>query len=366
MKKVRYAVVGLGHIAQQAVLPAFRHARADSELAALVSGDPAKLKTLGERYGVGIRADYDGYDRLLRGGAVDAVFIALPNDLHASFAIRAAKAGVHVLCEKPMAPTEKECRAMIAAARAASVRLMVAYRLHFDPANLEAIRDIRSGKLGEPRVFSSTFTMQVRDGNIRAQARRGGGPLLDIGVYCLNAARYLFGDEPLEVAALAENNGEKRFREIDEAVGVTLRFPRARLASFVVSFGASDVGHYRVVGTKGSLELDPAFEYAGGLTRYSAFGERAETRRYAKHDQFAAQLTYFSQCVLKGRDPEPSGEEGLADVRIVQAIERSLRSGKAVRLERAKAGRRPTPAQKIVRPPVRKRDSYRAPSPHPD
>ncbi len=366
MKKVRYAVVGLGHIAQQAVLPAFRHARANSELAALVSGDPAKLKKLGERYGVGIRTDYEGYDRLLRDGTVDAVFVALPNDMHASFAIRAAKAGVHVLCEKPMAVTEKECRAMIAATRAASVRLMVAYRLHFDPANLEAIRDIRSGKLGDPRVFTSTFTMQVRDGNIRAKARRGGGPLLDIGIYCLNAARYLFGDEPIEVAALAENNGEKRFREIDEAVSVTLRFPRARLASFVVSFGASDVGHYRLVGTHGSIELDPAFEYAGGLTRYSSFGERTETRRYAKHDQFAAQLTYFSQCVLKGRDPEPSGAEGLADVRVIQAIERSIVTGKAVQLERVEPSGRPRPSQKIVRPPVRKRQSYHAPSPHPD
>lgn len=366
MKKVRYAVVGLGHISQQAVLPAFRQARGDSELAALVSGDPAKLKKLGEQYDVALRSDYEGYDRLLRSGAVDAVFIALPNDLHAPFAIRAAKAGVHVLCEKPMAATEKDCRAMIAAARAASVRLMIAYRLHFEAANLEIIRDLRSGALGDLRVFSSTFTMQVRQGNIRAQARRGGGPLLDIGIYCINAARYLFGEEPIEVSALAENNGEKRFREIDEAVSVSLRFPGARLASFVCSFGAADVGQYRVVGTKGSLELNPAYEYAGALTRYSQFGERGETRRYAKHDQFAAELTYFSQCVLRGRNPEPSGEEGLADVRIIEAIERSLASGRSVALPRMKPRRRPTPAQKIVRPGIRKRRSYRAPSPHPD
>src|SRR5438876_2308035 len=167
MRRVRYAVVGQSYIAQIAVLPAFAHASRNSELAALVSGDRVKLRALGRKYGVDHLYTYDHYEECLRSGAVDAVFIALPNHLHREYAVRAARAGVHVLCEKPMALTEQDCRAMIAAARRNRVKLMVAYRLHFEEANLEAVELTRSGKLGDPRIFDSVFTMQVKPGNIR-------------------------------------------------------------------------------------------------------------------------------------------------------------------------------------------------------
>ena len=362
---LRYAVVGLGHIAQVAVLPAFRHAR-KSVLAALVSGDSVKRRRVSEIYGVDTVVGYEGYDALMESGAIDAVYIALPNDLHREYAVRAARAGVHVLCEKPMATSEADCRAMIAAARSAAVKLMIGYRMHFDPATLEAIRLIHQGQLGEPRLFNSTFTMQVREGNIRARRSRGGGPLLDIGIYCINAARYLFRAEPIEVSALAVRGDDRRFREIDEAVSASLRFPGARLAAFVTSFGASDAGQFHVVGSKARLELNPAYEYAEGLTLQLTRDDKTRRHQFPKHDQFAAELEYFSECVLQGRDPEPSGEEGLADVRIIEALNRSIASGRPVKLSPHQRTRRPGPSQRIAYPGIRKpKTIVRAPSPHP-
>src|SRR5688572_12827556 len=172
-QKIRYAVVGLGHITQAAVLPAFAHARRTSELLGLVSGDPVKLQDLGRRYRVKHRVGYDDYDDYLRSGSVDAVYIALPNDLHREYAERAADAGIHVLCEKPLAVTVSDCRAMIRAASQSGVQLMTAYRLHFEKANLTAIELVRSGRLGAPRFIHSVLSMQVREGDIRVRRARG-------------------------------------------------------------------------------------------------------------------------------------------------------------------------------------------------
>ena len=205
---MRYAVVGLGYIAQVAVLPAFRHAGVNSELAALVSGDPQKLRKLGRKYRVAALYDYERFEECLQSGKIDAVYIALPNHLHRTYAVAAARRGIHVLCEKPMAVTATECEAMIEAARSNGVALMIAYRLHFEKANLEAVSLTRSGKLGDLRIFQSLFTMQVRDeDNIRLKRAAGGGPLYDIGIYCINAARSLFRAEPLEVIGVYTGAG---------------------------------------------------------------------------------------------------------------------------------------------------------------
>ena len=194
---VRYAVIGLGHIAQVAVLPAFEHATENSQLTALVSDDPQKLSTLQRRYGVPHVFSYEDLDECLE--LVEAVYIALPNSMHGEFAVRAAEAGVHVLCEKPMAVTVEECERMIAVAREHDVRLMVAYRLHFEHVNLKAIGLLEQGVIGEPKLFNSTFSMRVRPGDIRTKRAMGGGTLYDIGVYCINAARNLFRAEPTQV-----------------------------------------------------------------------------------------------------------------------------------------------------------------------
>src|SRR5688500_6801283 len=282
-RRIRYAVVGLGHIAQVAVLPAFQHARENSELVALISDDGEKLETLGRKYRVEHRFDYESFEDGLRKARVDAVYIALPNHLHREYTERAAAAGVHVLCEKPMAVTEADCESMIEACDRNGVKLMIAYRLHFEEANLRAVEIVQSGRLGDPRIFNSVLTMDVKEGDIRLNPRaEGGGTLYDIGIYCINAARYLFEDEPVEVLALTARNDEPRFSApgVDEMTGAVLRFPGERVATFVSSFGASDVSRLQVVGTKGTLVLDPAYEYAGELTHELTIGERKSERRF--------------------------------------------------------------------------------------
>ena len=348
-KVVRYAVVGIGHIAQNAVLPAFAHAR-NSRLKALVSDDPRKLKALTKQYRVQ-GYSYDEYERCLE--TVDAVYIALPNSMHAEYTIRAANAGVHVLCEKPMAVTADDCQRMIDACREAGIKLMIAYRLHFEPVNLEVVELVRRGRIGEPKFFNSSFSMTVKPGNIRTRRELGGGTLYDIGIYCINAARYLFRAEPKEVSAISVNSAPEKLAEIDESTGALLRFDGERVASFVTSFNAADVGFYQIVGTKGDILVDPAYEYAEGLGYEITVDGKTRQKRSKPHDQFAPELLYFSNCILKNRTPEPSGEEGLQDVRIIQALYESAEIGKPVQLRPYVPPKRPDARQRIERPPVK-------------
>src|SRR5262245_47013853 len=199
LQRLRYGVVGLGHIAQSAVLPGFAHATRNSRLEAIVSGDRHKLTTVGDMYDVPLRVTYDDYDRCLE--SVDAVYICTPNSEHADYAMRAARAGVHVLCEKPLAVTTSQCWRMIRACRAAGVKLMTAYRLHFEPVTLEILILVRRGRIGDPRFFSSSFSMHAKPGGIRTRHDTGGGSVYDLGIYCINAACTLFGSNPREVTA---------------------------------------------------------------------------------------------------------------------------------------------------------------------
>ncbi len=352
-KNIRYAVVGLGHIAQNAVLPAFEHAGENSELVALVSGDDEKLKALGKKYSVDKLFHYAQYEECIASGDVDAVYICTPNTLHHQFAMKAAKHGVHVLCEKPMATTEADCQKMINSARVNRVKLMVAYRLHFEPANLHAINIASTGKLGELKLFNSVFTMQVKDrGNIRLKADLGGGPLWDIGIYCINAARYLFREEPEEVFAFGSKIDKKRFREVSENVCAVMKFPGGKLASFSISFGAADTAKYELIGAKGRIHLDNAYDYSKDTT-FEWISERRSVKKvFPVCDQFAPELIYFSDCILRNKTPEPSGLEGLADVKIIRALRRSIKIGAGVVLEPIEKSARPSRAQKITRPPA--------------
>ena len=349
---IRYAVVGLGHIAQVAVLPAFAHSARNSRLTALVSDDATKLKTLAKRYRVEGTYSYDQYEACL--ATVDAVYIALPNSMHEEYTVRAARAGVHVLCEKPMAVTAGECERMIKACRDNRVKLMIAYRLHFEDLNLRVIDLVQRGRIGEPKYFNSSFSLMVREGNVRTKSEMGGGTLYDIGVYCINAARYLFRAEPTEVMAISVNSGVKALSQIDESTAAILRFDGGRVASFVTSFNGGDVAEYRIVGSKGDIHVDPAYEYAEGLGYTLTVDGKAQRKTIGKRDQFAPELVHFSDCIRRDRTPEPSGEEGLADVRIVQALYQSAKSGRAVRLSSFEKTRRPTGRQRITRPGVRK------------
>lgn len=362
-KRIRYAVVGLGHIAQVAVLPAFAHAGKNTELTALVSDDPTKLKQISKKYRVPYTYSYKEYDECLRDGVIDAVYLALPNSLHCDYAVRAADAGVHVLCEKPMAVTEDECRRMIDAAERADVKLMVAYRLHLEEANMKTVELARSGKLGKVRFFSSVFTLQVREGDIRVKKALGGGTLYDIGVYCINAARYLFQDNPTSVSAFSVGGTDRRFREVDEMTAALLHFPGDRLATFVSSFGAADVSAYDLVGTKGFVRVDPAYEYVGPLKQQISLNGRLKTREFPWRDQFAPELVYFSDCILKNATPEPSGIEGLIDVQIIQALYRSAETGKPVTLSVPHKKQWPTVKQVLRRPRVHKPKLVKVQSP---
>jgi glucose-fructose oxidoreductase len=251
---------------------------------------------------------------------------------------------------------------MIRACRDADVRLMIGYRLHFEKANLDAVALVKSGRLGEPRVFSSLFTNDVGAGNLRLKPGEG-GPLFDIGIYCVNAARYLFRAEPEQVVGWHAAGDDPRFRGCPETTSASLRFPGERLASFTVSFGGGDVSLYEVVGTKGSLRLDPAYEIASDLAHHVSIGERTRKKVYAARDQFAPELLYFSECIQKGVEPEPSGEEGLADVRVLRAIERSASEGRPVALAPFARSQRPSPGQAIHRPVRREPQMVRVQKP---
>jgi len=330
-QRVRYAVIGLGHIAQRAVLPAFAHAE-NSELVALVTGSPDKDGQLSRRYRVNAYT-YDNLENAIDREKVDAVYIATPNSLHREHTERAARSGSHVLCEKPMAASERDCEAMIDVTHQNKVKLMIAYRLHFHDANLHAVEVARSGVLGDLRYFTSVFGIRVDGDNIRLKKDLGGGTLFDIGIYCINAARYLFRSEPVEVTSLTAKNAEKRFSEVEEMCGAIMRFPQERLAIFTCSFGSAKIGYYSLVGTKGHLRLENAYEYRDeAKCMLTIEGERTE-KVFTPNDQFASELIYFSDCILNDRAPEPSGQEGLADVRAINAIYESSRTGRTVRVE---------------------------------
>jgi predicted dehydrogenase len=362
--KIRYAVVGLGYIAQVAILPAFAHAKKNSELVALISEDPEKLKQLSKKYDIKGRYSYDQYEECLRQEQIDAVYIALPNHLHCEYTIRAAKAGVHVLCEKPMATSVKECETMIRTADHYGIKLMVAYRLHFEETNLRAIQIVQSGKIGNPRYFQSAFSLPVKDkNNIRLREETGGGTLWDIGIYCVNAARNLFQAEPISVFANTAGKGIGRFEEVEEMCAVTLRFPNDRLATFICSFGAADVSEFRIVGTKGQLRVTSAYEYVEPITHHLTINGKEKTQTFSKRDQFAPQLLKFSESLLNDTIPEPSGDEGLHDVRIIDALYRSAQKDQPVSLKKLQRKRRPTLRQNLRRPPVKKPKLVHARSP---
>jgi predicted dehydrogenase len=362
-EKVRFGVIGLGHIAQMAVLPAFKHAKERCELVALASSDEKKLAELSKHYEIENTASYDEFERVFEIAGVNAAYIAVPNSHHREFAERCARAGIHVLCEKPMAMTSQDCEAMILACDENDVKLMVAYRLHFESANLRAIEIAQSGEIGEPRSFSSSFGHEVRAGDIRTQAELGGGALFDLGIYCVNAARNLFCEEPEEVLGVQEFGRDPRFAEVDETTSALVRFSNGRIAQFTASQNSADVSEYRLVGTKGDLRVDPAYEYYDQLKYHLTVDGKTKVQEFPKSDQFAPELLHFAECILNDTDPEPSGEEGLADVRVLEAIVESARTSRAVKLAPFTRSTRPGRELEQRKPAVRNPKVVRAPSP---
>jgi len=333
-RRVGWAVVGLGQLALEEVMPAFGQCRLARPVA-LVSGHPDKAKKVAGAYDINPDNiyDYHSYDKLAHNDAVDVIYIILPNSMHAEYTIRGLKAGKHVVCEKPMATSVKEGEEMIAAAEKAQRQLMIAYRLRYEPFNMTAIETCRNRDLGRLKLLTASNGQNVVAPNIRLSKALGGGPLSDVGIYCLNAFRYLTGEEPIEVTGMAHQPpDDPRFREVPESVAFTLRFPSGAIACGDCSFGISESRRFRVEGTSGALDLEGAFGYRGQKLTLRKETEHSEVQ-LKPVNHFAAEMDNFSECVLSGKGTRTPGQEGLADLRVMAAIEEAIESGRSVKLK---------------------------------
>jgi len=332
-KKVRYAVVGLGDISQGAMLPGVKHT-GNSELVALVTSDAEKAQKVGEQYGVSQTYTYGEFETLLRSGTIDAIYLATPNWRHAEFVIPALKAGIHVLVEKPLEISMARCQEIMDVQKATGTKLMVAYRLHFEPATLSLIKKIRAGELGDVHFFTSTFSQMVDPANHRAKNGDFAGPVFDMGPYPVNASRYVFGAEPVEVvSAVGTRHPQSGLGDFDDTVAVSLRFPEGRLAQFVVSYYGAAIDSYTVVGTKGQAVMNPGFTYGKSLEQTTLIDKEKNNESFKNTDQFGGEMKYFSECILKNIEPEPNAEEGYADVRVIEGIMQALKTGGSVPLK---------------------------------
>ncbi len=335
-RKLGYAIVGLGGYGLGRIIPQFQNCQ-HSRLVALVSGDPAKAKKVAQEYGVPERGiySYNDFDRIRDNPDIDIVYVCLPVFMHAEYTIRAAQAGKHVMCEKPMAVSSAECEQMIAACRKAGKKLMIGYRSRFEPHNVEAIRLARAGAIGTIRYFRSEHGFVAGDANTwrMKKAQSGGGSLMDIGIYALQAARYMTGEEPVAVFAKeTTNRSDPRFREVEDMIDFQLEFPSGAIGSCMSMYSANR-NQFVLMGEKGRIELEPATAYSGqrmwvGQDRSDKTEVKPPPGPYA--NQWVGQLDHMAQCVLQNREPVVPGEEGLRDLRIIEAVYRSAREQKRI------------------------------------
>ena len=336
-RKVGYAVVGLGGYALNQIIPQFQNS-SWSRLAAVVSGDPAKARRVAAENGVPERGiySYDGFDAIRDNPDVDVVYVILPNSMHAEYTIRAARAGKHVLCEKPMAVSVAECKAMIAACRQAGRKLMIGYRSHFEPHNIHAMRLAREEAVGKRRFVQSEHGFPIGDPTQwrLKRALAGGGSLMDIGIYSVQALRYMAGEEPVSVTAReSTDRRDPRFREVEDRIDWSFGFPSGVIGHGFSSY-SSGHQHIRLTGDDGWIDMEPATGYSGHRMRVRKGGEeqQMEPPPGPAANQFVGQLDHMSECVLTGREPIVPGEEGLRDLRAMEAIYRAAREGRTVAL----------------------------------
>ncbi|MET0533579.1 MAG: Gfo/Idh/MocA family oxidoreductase [Steroidobacter sp.] len=329
--KLGWALCGLGSLSEKQIAPALQktqHAR----LAGIVTGTPEKAQRWRKQYDIPERNvyTYDTIAKLADNPDIDVVYVVTPNALHAAQAIAAAKAGKHVFCEKPMAVSVDECQKMIDAAKVAGRKLSVAYRCQFEPHHLECIRIAREKELGDLRVIESNFGFPLGDPTQWRIKKKlsGGGALMDVGVYCLQATRYISGEEPVLISAFETKTDPAKFVDVDETMTFQLTFPSGVLGNCSTSFNAAGMGRVRAHTQRGWFGLDPAFNY-GGIK-----GARSDGKPLEKPvvDHFAAEIDDFSQCIIEKRASKVPGEEGLRDIRIMMAIYESARTGKAVKV----------------------------------
>jgi glucose-fructose oxidoreductase len=330
-KQIGFALVGLGNLSINQLMPAFAQCRR-AKLVGLVSGRPEKATQLAQLYGVDPKNiyNYDNYERIADNPAIDVIYVVLPNSMHAEYTIRALKAGKHVLCEKPMATTAADCERMIAAAKAANRKLMVGYRVRYEPFNQALIAYAReTAEAGPTRLILADAGFNIGNPTqwrLRKQMA-GGGSLMDIGIYALNAARYLSGEEPVAVNAMMHSTpNDPRFTEVEENITFQLRFPSGILANCGSSYGGG-INRHRVVKQRGAAELEPASSYTGLRMRVWR-GGNIEERVLPQRNHFAGEMDHFADCIINDTPPLTPGEEGLKDMRIIEAIYEAARSGR--------------------------------------
>lgn len=338
-RRIGYAVVGLGHLALEEILPALNNCK-KSKLVALVSGSPEKLKKVAAQYGIGQENcySYETYDQIKNNKEVDVIYIVLPNGLHKEYVIRGAKAGKHILCEKPLANSSAECRDMIAACTGAGVKLMVAYRIHYQPHNRKLREMLQKKEFGIPKFVEAHNSQSTANPDHwrHKKALAGGGALPDIGLYCLNTTRFVLGEEPVEVFAYQYSTpGNPLFREIEELVSWQMRFPSGVIASCATDYDVHESRRYRVNCKTGWIDIDQAYAYKGQRLKTSrADGKmkRSEEIMLAENNQFAEEMDHFSDCIMNNKKPFTPGEEGLQDHIIMEAIYQSVKEGKPVKI----------------------------------
>jgi predicted dehydrogenase len=338
-QRVGYALVGLGHLTLEELLPAFGECK-KSKPVALVSGSPEKLAKVAKQYGIKPTScySYADYDKLKDNPEVQAIYIVLPNSMHAEYVVRGAKTGKHILCEKPMANSAKECELMIAACKEAKVKLMIAYRIQYEPYN-RLVRDmVRSQKFGKTKYIQAQNSQSSANADHwrHKKALAGGGALPDIGLYCLNTSRFLLGTEPTEVSGYMHSTpGNPLFKEVEEMMSWQMRFPDGVLVSSITHYNTHDSRYYRVNAERGWLHLDNGFAYRGQQLQTSHAEGPAKMQNQitiGAKNQFAAEMDHFSECILDNKQPHTPGEEGLQDQRIMEAIYQSAREGRSVKL----------------------------------
>ena len=327
-QKLRYCIVGLGRISMNHFMPACK-VSSKSQVTAFVSGHREKADKLAGEYSVARESiyDYQSFDKIADNKEIDAVYIALPNSMHAEYTIRAANAGKHVLCEKPMATNLKDSQAMIDACKAAAKKLMIAYRCQYEPTNLQAIKLIRDGSLGTIQAIESANGFNEKAGEWRLNRKlAGGGPLMDVGIYSLNACRFLTGEEPARLegfCTVIDKDG--RFDSVEENCSWTMRFPSGVVASCNTTYGAGMNGFVRVHGAKGMLQLEPAFSYEGISLKAEIKGQEPISDASTEKDpaQFVREADYFAECVFENKEPKTGGQEGLRDMQYIATIYKS-------------------------------------------
>ncbi len=324
--KLGLALVGLGTYSGDVLAPALSQTE-HCYLAGIVSGSPGKIENWKEKYRLPDDAcyTYDNFDSIRDNTDIDIVYVVLPNALHAEWVVRAARANKHVICEKPMAVTVEECNRMIAACKEAGKMLSIGYRLHFEPHNLEVMRLGQQKAYGAIKLIETDHGLSDTQGWRIEKALAGGGPLMDVGIYCVQAVRYATGMEPIAVTAQEGfKNHPEKFRDVEESIAWQMELPDGIVAKCTSSY-SEETNRLRVEAERGWIELSPVYGY-GGIKGRTSEGEM----NFPEVNQQARQMDDFALCIKEGRPTPVPGEEGRKDVRILQAIYKAMQTGERV------------------------------------